>query len=196
MSLTTTTATTATTTTTISIGEVNISSGIENIVVDIGSNGTTVGYLSMIKSSALVNSFINYAYNTSVFSLSFIAFFIFGWIYFLKILFRDYEVKLVTVQLSFSMMFALSCTMFELIIFEIMDIMDRDWRYMCWEFDLIVMLIDLILILPYYQFYLIFSSNGSKLRTHILSSLSLCGDERAEHRVRPTLRNGSGQSYL
>ncbi|EGG18850.1 Putative G-protein coupled receptor [Cavenderia fasciculata] len=129
----------------------------------------------LIKSHSLVTTFVSYAYNTSVFSLSFIGLFAFGWIYFLKILFKDYEVKNLTVQLSFSTMFALSCTMFELIIFEIMDIMDRDWRYMCWKFDLFVMLVDLIIILPYYQFYLYFSSKGFGRTRNYISSLICLG---------------------
>lgn len=55
--------------------------------------------------------------------LSQIAFFSLGWIFFMKRLFKDYEVHQRTVQMIFSVTFALSCTMFELIIFEILDIL-------------------------------------------------------------------------
>lgn len=44
--------------------------------------------------------------------------------FFMKQLFRDYEVHHHTVQLIFSVTFALSCIMFELIIFEILGILD------------------------------------------------------------------------
>ncbi|KAF2075216.1 hypothetical protein CYY_003477 [Polysphondylium violaceum] len=62
----------------------------------------------------------------AIFSGSYVAFFLFGWFYLGKILFRDYEVKRVFVQLSFATTFALSLTLFELIFFEIMDVMDRE----------------------------------------------------------------------
>lgn len=51
-------------------------------------------------------------------------FFVGGWIFFVKQLFRDYEVHHTLVQLIFSVTFALSCTMFELIIFEIIGYLD------------------------------------------------------------------------
>jgi hypothetical protein len=41
----------------------------------------------------------------------------------MKQLFRDYEVQQRTVQLMFSVTFALSCTLFELIIFEIVGVL-------------------------------------------------------------------------
>ena len=44
--------------------------------------------------------------------------------FFLKQLFRDYEVHHKVVLLVFSVTFALSCLMFELIIFEILGFMD------------------------------------------------------------------------
>ncbi|EGC32965.1 hypothetical protein DICPUDRAFT_9193, partial [Dictyostelium purpureum] len=109
-----------------------------------------------------------------VFVLSFVLFFLFGWFYFMKILFRDYEVKKVFVQLSFSVTFALSLTLFELIFFEIVDFMDREWRYRFWEIDLILMSVNLILFLPYYQFYLLVLAYGfSKRKTLFLSFVLL-----------------------
>lgn len=50
-----------------------------------------------------------------------VLFFFGGWLFFMKQLFRDYEVQNRLVQLLFSATFALSCAMFELIIFEIVD---------------------------------------------------------------------------
>ena len=47
-----------------------------------------------------------------------------GWLFFMRQLFPSYEVRDRTVQAIFSIMFALSCTMFELIIFEILDVLD------------------------------------------------------------------------
>lgn len=56
---------------------------------------------------------------------SFAFFFSAGWAFFRLQLFRDYEVKLRHIQLIFAATFALSCSMFELIIFEIFDVLDR-----------------------------------------------------------------------
>lgn len=53
-----------------------------------------------------------------------VIFFLGGWIFFVKKLFRDYEVHHRLVQLIFSTTFSLSCTMFELIIFEIIRVLD------------------------------------------------------------------------
>jgi hypothetical protein len=53
-----------------------------------------------------------------------IVFFLVGWIFFVKMLFRDYELHHSLVQFIFCINFTLSCTMFELIIFEIADILD------------------------------------------------------------------------
>lgn len=88
--------------------------------------------------------------------LSLVVFFGIGWFFFRTQLFRDYEVKLIQVELIFAATFALSCSMFELIIFEIMDVLDRDSRRSNWKLDLNLMLIILLIIIPYYQFYLFF----------------------------------------
>lgn len=56
-----------------------------------------------------------------------VIFFAGGWVFFMKKLFRDYEVHHHTVQLIFSFTFALSCIMFELIIFEILGVLDAGY---------------------------------------------------------------------
>jgi hypothetical protein len=57
------------------------------------------------------------------------------------------------VQVLFSVTFALSCTMFELIIFEILGIMDPSSRYFHWQLDLCLILIMLIVVIPLYIAY-------------------------------------------
>lgn len=54
-----------------------------------------------------------------------VAFFGGAWLFFSTKLFKDYEVKDTLVQSLFAATFTLSCTMFELIIFEILDVFDR-----------------------------------------------------------------------
>ena len=52
-------------------------------------------------------------------------FFAIGWVFFTTKLFQDYEVRNRLIQLIFSATFAMSCTLFELIIFEILDFLNR-----------------------------------------------------------------------
>lgn len=72
-----------------------------------------------------------------------------GWMFFVKQLFRDYEVQHSVVQLLFSLTFSLSCTMFELIIFEIVGILDPASRKLTWMIGIHGMLILVIFILPF-----------------------------------------------
>lgn len=51
--------------------------------------------------------------------------------WFVKKIFRDYEVHNTLVQLFFPMIFMLSCTMFELIIFEIAAVLESGYCYQC-----------------------------------------------------------------
>lgn len=51
-------------------------------------------------------------------------FFVGGWVWFVRKIFRDYEVHNTLVQLFFPMIFMLSCAMFELIIFEIAAVLE------------------------------------------------------------------------
>uniref|UniRef100_UPI00358E417E Golgi pH regulator-like isoform X2 n=1 Tax=Myxine glutinosa TaxID=7769 RepID=UPI00358E417E len=57
------------------------------------------------------------------------------------------------VQLIFSMTFALSCTMFELIIFEILGLLHTSSRYVHWKLNLYVMLLFIVLLVPFYISY-------------------------------------------
>ncbi|KAL3071731.1 hypothetical protein niasHT_000938 [Heterodera trifolii] len=81
------------------------------------------------------------------------AFFALGWVFFMKQLFRDYEVHQRTVQAFFSVTFALSCTMFELIIFEILGVLANSSRLLTWRVSLYAMLVLLICLVPLYFFY-------------------------------------------
>jgi hypothetical protein len=92
-------------------------------------------------------------------------FFGLGWVFFMKQLFKDYEVHQRLAQIIFSVTFALSCTMFELIIFEILDVMDPRARLFTWNVVLYLTLSLLICLLPLYFFY-------STIRTITLIPLS------------------------
>ncbi len=77
-------------------------------------------------------------------------FFGFGWLFFMRWLFKDYEVRNLVVQFVFAITFSLSCTMFELIIFEILGILEPRSRFIHWKIGLYSMLFTLIFLLPFY----------------------------------------------
>lgn len=82
-----------------------------------------------------------------------IGFFAGGWIFFVKQLFRNYEVRHISVQLIFSTTFALSLTMFELIIFEIVGLLESSSRYFHWRLELTLLLFMVIALIPFYIAY-------------------------------------------
>ena len=63
------------------------------------------------------------------------------------------QIRHIAVQLLFAATFTGSCSMFELVIFEILDVLDNDSRRLNWKIDLDVMLALVIFILPFAQFY-------------------------------------------
>ncbi|CAH8598512.1 unnamed protein product [Schistosoma rodhaini] len=98
---------------------------------------------------------MSFLLDSCVLFFSQIAFFIGGWVFFLRQLFRDYEVKDSVVVLIFSLTFSLSCTVFELVIFEILDVLEASSRRIHWQFILLTTLLDVIIIIPFYiSFYI------------------------------------------
>ncbi|XP_044728648.1 Golgi pH regulator [Chrysoperla carnea] len=91
--------------------------------------------------------------DTSIILISQACFFTGGWVFFVKQLFRDYEIHHLIVQLIFSITLALSCTMFELIIFEIVGFMDTSSRYFHWNLGLYLLLFMVIALIPFYIAY-------------------------------------------
>ncbi|UMM25765.1 hypothetical protein L5515_005451 [Caenorhabditis briggsae] len=101
---------------------------------------------------------------------SLIVFFATGWLFYTKQLFKNYEVHNRTVQFIFSLTFAFSCSLFELIIFEIADVMAPLSRSRCWTFCLSLILITLVVVIPIYTSFLIVSS---LVRRHFQLPLSV-----------------------
>lgn len=90
-------------------------------------------------------------------------FFGFGWVFFMRKLFKNFEIRNMVIQILFSVTFALSCTMFELIIFEIIGILGKSSRYFHWQLNLYLMLALVIVLIPLYSSHLIVS--GIKIVT-------------------------------
>jgi len=85
-------------------------------------------------------------------------FFCFGWVFFMRKLFKNYEVRHLTVQLIFAITFSFSCMMFELVIFEILSYLDPSSRLFHWRLLIYCMLIVLIFLIPLYIGYLLVSN--------------------------------------
>ncbi|TRY70051.1 hypothetical protein TCAL_05428 [Tigriopus californicus] len=98
-------------------------------------------------------------------------FFLLGWMFFVRHLFRDYELRHYGVQIVFGLNFTLSCTMFELIIFEIVDYLDKASRYFHWYLSLYLMLFMVIILIPFYLVYF-FLSNSRHFPAHWVRPLS------------------------
>ncbi len=103
-------------------------------------------------------SYIRMATDFLIVLITQFCFFSIGWVFFYRKLYSDYEVKHWIVQFLFSITFTFSCSMFELIIFEILDVLERNSRWINWKCDIYAMLVILIFILPFYIFYILLSS--------------------------------------
>ncbi|XP_035135992.1 Golgi pH regulator A isoform X5 [Callithrix jacchus] len=101
---------------------------------------------------------MSFLIDSSIMVTSQILFFGFGWLFFMRQLFKDYEVRQYVVQVIFSVTFAFSCTMFELIIFEILGVLNSSSRYFHWKMNLCVILLILVFMVPFYIGYFIVSN--------------------------------------
>jgi len=99
-----------------------------------------------------------FVFDVFVILLSQTVFLMCGWVYFVKKLFKDYEVHHKTIQLIFSVTFCLSCTMFELIIFEIVGVLVPSSRYIFWNVILYKMLFMVVVLIPFYLCYFTLSN--------------------------------------
>jgi hypothetical protein len=99
-------------------------------------------------------------------------YFAFAWLFFAARLFKNYDIQSKWPMIFFSTTFTISCSMFQLIIFEILDVLDVTFRYYHWKIDLALMLVILIFILPWYQAYLTLTAyKMARTKALILSTL-------------------------
>ncbi|XP_074119381.1 Golgi pH regulator A isoform X2 [Sminthopsis crassicaudata] len=116
---------------------------------------------------------MSFLIDSSIMVTSQVFFFGFGWLFFMRQLFKDYEVRQYVVQVIFSVTFAFSCTMFELIIFEILGVLSSSSRYFHWKLNLCVILLILVFMVPFYIGYFIVSTIRLLHRQRLLFSCGL-----------------------
>ena len=85
----------------------------------------------------------------------------FGWVFFLHYLFKNYECHHRGAQVIFASVFSLSFSLLVLIIFEILDYMDRPSRYFHWNLSLFLILLECVVMIPYAIFYFMCNINSN-----------------------------------
>ncbi|KAJ2612319.1 hypothetical protein H4S08_002757 [Coemansia sp. RSA 1365] len=86
---------------------------------------------------------------------------------------RRFDIQRALVYGTFSLVFAQGSVLFELIVFEISDILDKDMRWYFWRADLGFLLFTILVLLPLCQAFIVLSNGGSRrMRIPLLRRIS------------------------
>ncbi|CAI5484478.1 unnamed protein product [Closterium sp. Yama58-4] len=85
-----------------------------------------------------------------------------GWWFLVARLYKDYEEQYLAVEVLFAAVFALSCNLLQLVLFEILPVLCTSARLWNWRFDLSLLLALLLIVLPCYHSFLVLANTGMR----------------------------------